>query len=86
MYIHMSLDFMASTLISVSRNDDSLAIVHKILIYIVHHSVCALVGIGTPPTPLPQASVRKQTEKVHRFSNFRAFYSFVICSGHQTQL
>ncbi len=22
-----------------------------------HHSVCPLVGIGTPPTPLPQASV-----------------------------
>jgi hypothetical protein len=30
---------------------------HKVLIYIEHHSVCPLVGIGTPPTPLPQASV-----------------------------
>jgi hypothetical protein len=31
---------------------------HKVLIqfikYIEHHSVCPLVGIGTPPTPLPQ--------------------------------
>jgi hypothetical protein len=25
--------------------------------YIEHHSVCLLVGIGTPPTPLPQARV-----------------------------
>ncbi len=24
---------------------------------IEHHSVCPLFGIGTPPTPLPQASV-----------------------------
>jgi hypothetical protein len=30
---------------------------HKVLIYLEHHSVCPLVGIGTPPTPLPQASV-----------------------------
>ncbi len=30
---------------------------HKVLIYIEHHSVCPLVGIWTPPTPLPQASV-----------------------------
>jgi hypothetical protein len=32
---------------------------HKVLIrtYIEHHSVCPLVGIGTPPNPLPQASV-----------------------------
>jgi hypothetical protein len=30
---------------------------HKVLIYIEHHSVCPLVGIGTPPTPLPQARV-----------------------------
>jgi hypothetical protein len=26
-------------------------------IYTEHHSVCPLVGIGTPPNPLPQASV-----------------------------
>jgi hypothetical protein len=25
-------------------------------LYIEHHSVCPLVGIGTPLTPLPQAS------------------------------
>jgi hypothetical protein len=30
---------------------------HKLLIYIEHHSVCLLVGTGTPPTPLLQASV-----------------------------
>ncbi len=30
---------------------------HKVLIYIEHHSVCPLVGIGTLPIPLPQASV-----------------------------
>jgi hypothetical protein len=30
---------------------------HKVLTYTEHHSVCPLVGIGTPPTPLPQASV-----------------------------
>jgi hypothetical protein len=32
---------------------------HKVLIYIYieHHSVCPLVGIVTPPTPLPLASV-----------------------------
>ncbi len=28
---------------------------HKV--YIEHHSVCPLVGIGTPTTPLPQACV-----------------------------
>jgi hypothetical protein len=33
------------------REDD------KVLIYAEHHSVCPLVGIGTHPTPLPQASV-----------------------------
>ncbi len=27
------------------------------IIYKKHHSVCPLVGIGTPPTPLPQVSV-----------------------------
>jgi hypothetical protein len=32
-------------------------IYHKVLSYIEHHSVCPLVGIGTPPTPLPQARV-----------------------------
>ncbi len=26
-------------------------------LYTEYHSVCPLVGIGTPPTPLPQASV-----------------------------
>jgi hypothetical protein len=25
---------------------------HKVLIYTEYHSVCPLVGIGTPPTPL----------------------------------
>jgi hypothetical protein len=30
---------------------------HKVLTFTEHHSVCPLVGIGTPPTPLPQASV-----------------------------
>jgi hypothetical protein len=30
---------------------------HKVLIYREHHSVCTLVGTGTPPTPLPQANV-----------------------------
>jgi hypothetical protein len=34
-----------------------LGVYHKVLIYIEHDSVCPLVGIGTPPTPLPQASV-----------------------------
>jgi hypothetical protein len=29
---------------------------HKVLIYKEHHCVGPLVGIGTPPTPLPQAS------------------------------
>ncbi len=36
--------------------------VHKVLIYTEHHSVCPLVGIGTPPTPLPQASVPSPPE------------------------
>jgi hypothetical protein len=30
---------------------------HIVLIYTEYHSVCPLVGIGTPPTPLQQASV-----------------------------
>jgi hypothetical protein len=30
---------------------------HKVIIYLEHHSVCPLVGIGTPPTPFPPASV-----------------------------
>ncbi len=30
---------------------------HKVLKHIEHHSVCPLVGIGTPPTPLSPASV-----------------------------
>jgi hypothetical protein len=30
---------------------------HKVLIFIEHHSVCPLIGIRTPPTPLSQASV-----------------------------
>ncbi len=30
---------------------------HKVLIYIEHHTVCPLVGIGTPPPLQPQASV-----------------------------
>ncbi len=29
----------------------------KLLIYIEHYSLCPLVGIGIPPTLLPQASV-----------------------------
>ncbi len=33
-----------------------LTITHKVL-SVEHHSVCPLVGIGSPPTPLPQASV-----------------------------
>jgi hypothetical protein len=28
-----------------------------------HHSVCPIVGIGTPPTPLPQASVPPPDER-----------------------
>ncbi len=35
---------------------------HKVL-YIEHHSVCPLVGIGTPPTPLPQASAPLPPDK-----------------------
>jgi hypothetical protein len=34
----------------------SYSVSNKVLIYIKHHSVCPLVGIGTPPTPLTQAS------------------------------
>jgi hypothetical protein len=30
---------------------------HKVHTYLEHHSVCPLVGIGTAPPPLPQASV-----------------------------
>ncbi len=30
---------------------------HKVLICTEHHIVCPFVGIGTPPTPLPQVSV-----------------------------
>jgi hypothetical protein len=30
---------------------------HKVRMYKEYHSVCPLVGIGTPPTPLSQASV-----------------------------
>jgi hypothetical protein len=30
-------------------NPDSESQTHKVLIYIEHHSVCPLVGIGTPP-------------------------------------
>ena len=30
---------------------------HKVLNYTEYHSVCPLVGIWTPPTPLPQAIV-----------------------------
>jgi hypothetical protein len=26
-----------------------ITLTHKVLIYIEHHSVCPLVGIGTPP-------------------------------------
>ncbi len=33
------------------------ALTHKVLTYTEHHSVCPLVGLGTPPTLLPQASV-----------------------------
>ncbi len=32
-------------------------LIHKVLTYMEHHSVCPLVGIVTPPTPLPKASV-----------------------------
>ena len=31
--------------------------VHIYTVYIKYHSVCPLVGIGTPPPPLPQASM-----------------------------
>jgi hypothetical protein len=34
---------------------------HKVLIYIEHHSVCPLVGIGTLPPPLSPASVPRGT-------------------------
>jgi hypothetical protein len=30
---------------------------HKVLIYIEHHSVCPLVGIGTPPHPFSHKRV-----------------------------
>jgi hypothetical protein len=30
---------------------------HKVHKYLEYHSVCPLVRIGTPPPPLPQASV-----------------------------
>ena len=30
---------------------------HKVRIYKEYHSVCPIVGIGTPPTPLSPASV-----------------------------
>jgi hypothetical protein len=33
------------------------ALDHKVHIYQEYNSVCPLVGIGTPPPPLPQASV-----------------------------
>ncbi len=36
---------------------------HKVLIFKEHHSVCPLVGIGTPPIPLPQASVPFPSDK-----------------------
>jgi hypothetical protein len=39
-----------------------LAAVHKVHIYQEYHSVCPLVRNGTPPTPLPQASVPPRTE------------------------
>ncbi len=31
------------------REVNCLSSLHKVLIYIEHHSVCPLVGIGTPP-------------------------------------
>jgi hypothetical protein len=34
-----------------------LGIYHKVLIFTEYHSVCPLARIGTPPTPLPLASV-----------------------------
>jgi hypothetical protein len=29
--------------------EEAVSHIHKVLIYIEHHSVCPLVGIGTPP-------------------------------------
>jgi hypothetical protein len=43
--------------ISASQHCWSVSKFHKVLTYTEHHSVCPLVGIGTPPIPLPQASV-----------------------------
>ncbi len=37
---------------------------HNVLIYTEHPSVCPFVGIGTPPTPLPQASVPSPHQRV----------------------
>jgi hypothetical protein len=34
----------------------ALKVPHNVLIYTEYHSVCPLVGIGTPTTPLPRAS------------------------------
>ena len=41
----------------VGRLCQTISFYHKVLIYREHHSVCPLVGTGTPPTLLPQASV-----------------------------
>ncbi len=38
-------------------NDFDESLRHKVHIYLEYHGVCLLVGIGTPPYPLPQASV-----------------------------
>ncbi len=52
---------------------------HKVLIYtyIEHHSVCPLVGIGTPPTPLSQAmpSLPDQMDVEHTRPRLRGWGS-----------
>jgi hypothetical protein len=43
--------------LTTKKLDKDKRVLHKVLTYTEHHSVCPLVGIGTPQTPLPQASV-----------------------------
>jgi hypothetical protein len=41
---------MQETILKIGRQ-------YRSTLYTEHHSVCPFVGIGTPPTPLPQVSV-----------------------------
>jgi hypothetical protein len=53
--ILLSTEIIPLSIIVTAISD--IGFVTKYLNYIEYHSVCPLLGIGTPPLPLPQASV-----------------------------